>query len=193
VAADTGAFQARTGDYDLDGWPEPRGSLTPAAVLVALVRRDPELTLLLTQRTGHLTDHAGQISFPGGRMEHGDAGPVATALRETEEELGIGPSFVEVAGYLDSYETVTGFLVVPVVGFVAPGFRLRPDPHEVADAFEVPLSFILDPRNQQTHTRTLRNRPRSYYVFEYGHRYIWGATAGMLVNLGRRVRGEARV
>ena len=146
--------------------------------------------MLLTQRTKHLADHAGQISFPGGRAEPGDRGPVETALRETQEEIGLGPDYIEVAGYLDNYETVTAFLVTPVVGFVSPGFTLKLDGFEVAEAFEVPLDFILDPRNHQTHNSIVNGRKRYYYVLEYENRYIWGATAGMLINLFRRVSGK---
>jgi len=190
-AARVGEHRARVSDYDLNRRPQTPRHLTAAAVLVPLVERDDGLTVLLTRRTDHLHDHAGQISFPGGREEAHDGGPVATALRETEEEIGLEPRFVEVAGFLDSYETVTGFLVTPVVGFVAPGFTIVPDRFEVADVFEVPLEFVLDPGNHRTDSRVVRGRPRSYYVLEYQRRYIWGATAGMLINLCRRVRGDA--
>ncbi|NIR29102.1 MAG: CoA pyrophosphatase [Gammaproteobacteria bacterium] len=181
---------AGTSDYDLNRWPRDVRNLTPAAVLVPLIERSDGFTVLLTERTQHLNDHAGQISFPGGRLESQDRGPVDAALRETEEEVGIAPEFVEVAGYLDSYETVTGYLVAPVVGFVRKGFRLRPDHFEVADVFEVPLDFLLDPLNHQMHSRHVRGEDRRFYVFEYGARYIWGATAGMLMNLCRRLRDE---
>ncbi len=188
VPSDVG--RASISDYDLNQSPRGVRTLTPAAVLVPLIERAGGLTVLFTERTQHLSDHAGQISFPGGRLEHQDRGPVDAALRETEEEVGIGPDYVDVAGYLDSYETVTGYLVAPVVGFVREGFRLRPDRFEVADVFEVPLAFLLDPDNHQMHSRHVRGQDRHFYVFEYGARYIWGATAGMLMNLCRRLRSE---
>ena len=182
--------QALVSDYDLNTRPAAPRNLNPAAVLVPLVDRTSGFTVLLTQRTRHLSDHAGQISFPGGRAEPGDRGPVETALRETREEIGLGPDYIEVAGYLDSYETVTAFLVTPVVAFVSPGFTLKLDEFEVAEAFEVPLNFILDSSNHQTHNRIVNGRKRYYYVLEYENRYIWGATAGMLINLFRRISGE---
>jgi 8-oxo-dGTP pyrophosphatase MutT (NUDIX family) len=188
VSIEIANSQALVSDYDLNTRPAAPRNLNPAAVLVPLVERTNGFTVLLTQRTKHLADHAGQISFPGGRAEPGDRGPVETALRETQEEIGLGPDHIEVAGYLDNYETVTAFLVTPVVGFVSPGFTLKLDEFEVAEAFEVPLDFILDPRNHQTHNRIVHGRKRYYYVLEYENRYIWGATAGMLINLFRRVR-----
>lgn len=177
----------RFGDHDLNAAPVPPRPLRPAAVLVPLVERPGGHTVLLTQRTEHLHDHAGQISFPGGRVEPDDAGIVDTALRETREEIGLASEYIDVVGYLDTYETVTGYLITPVVSFVTPGFRLRIDHIEVADAFEVPLEFILDPKNHQIHSRMRHGARRRYYVFEYRDRYIWGATAGMLMNLYRRL------
>ena len=174
-------------DYDLDGVARATRTLTAAAVLVPLVDHDDGLSVLLTQRTDHLHDHAGQISFPGGRLEAADAGPVAAALRETEEEVGLASSHIEVVGYLDDYETITGYLVTPVVGFVTPGYRLVLDSFEVAAAFEVPLGYILDPANHQTRNVVRHGVRRRYYVVEYRHRYIWGATAGMLMDLYRRI------
>jgi 8-oxo-dGTP pyrophosphatase MutT (NUDIX family) len=190
AAQATGA--APSSDYDLNAnlRPIPGRTLTPAAVLVPLVERPAGFTVLLTRRTDHLHDHAGQVSFPGGRVEAGDESPMGTALRETEEEIGLPRELVRVAGMLDAYETVTGFLVTPVVGFVDPGFELSPDPFEVAEIFEVPLAFLLDPANHQRHSRIRSGRRRHYYVFEYGRHYIWGATAGMLVNLCRRMRNK---
>lgn len=181
----------RASDFDLTPrfTPEPQ-NLTAAAVLVPLVERPDGLTVLLTQRTQHLRDHPGQISFPGGRAEEHDDGPAGTALRETEEEIGLTPNFIELAGYLDNYETGTAFLVTPVVGFVTPGFTLAIDNVEVAETFEVPLSFIMKTENRRTESRIARGTRRHYYVFEYEDRYIWGATAGMLVNLLRRIAGE---
>ena len=182
------AARPPTSDHDLNFEPVSRPArLTAAAVLVPLVERAGGFQVLLTQRTDHLNDHAGQISFPGGRAEATDRCPIDTALRETEEEIGLAREFVDVVGYLDDYETVTGFRVTPVVSFVAEGFTLALDQFEVADAFEVPLQFILDPRNHQTHSAMHRGRRRSYHVFEYRDRYIWGATAGMLMNLYRRL------
>lgn len=162
----------------------PSRPLTPAAVLVPLVRRDSGLTVLLTQRTAHLANHGGQISFPGGRMETDDRDATAAALRETEEEIGLDRAHVEVLGFLDSYVTITGFSVAPVVGLVTPPFTLILDSFEVAEAFEVPLAFFLDRANHQRHFRTTpQGQKRYYWAMPYQERYIWGATAGMLVNL----------
>jgi 8-oxo-dGTP pyrophosphatase MutT (NUDIX family) len=166
------------------------GPLTSAATLVPIIDRPGELTLLLTQRTDHLNDHPGQISFPGGRMEAGDESPLATALRETEEEIGLAREFVSVAGYLDAYATGTGFLVTPVVGLVSPGFSLAPDTFEVAEVFEVPLEYLLDARNYRREELQVRTGKRWFYVIEYERRYIWGATAGMLMNLSQKLRGD---
>ena len=159
--------------------------LRSAAVLVPLVARPAGLTVLLTRRTDHLANHAGQISFPGGRLEDADDGPVACALRETEEETGLAPGYVDVLGRMDDYVTVTGFRVVPVVGLVAPGFTLDPDSFEVAEVFEVPLAFLLDAANHKRVERVVNGRSRPYYAIPYGDYYIWGATAGMLINLHR--------
>ncbi len=184
---------APTSDYDLNPAPRAKHPLTAAAVLVPLVTRSDGYTVLLTQRTDHLHDHAGQISFPGGRAEDHDRSPIATALREATEEIGLDAEFVEVRGLLDYYETVTGYLVVPVVGIVSTGFELILDDFEVAEAFEVPLDFLLEPANRQRHRRMLRGKERRYYVYEYEDRYIWGATAGILTNLARRISGEIGV
>ncbi|AWK85419.1 CoA pyrophosphatase [Azospirillum thermophilum] len=174
------------GDHDLnpDLTPPPDGQgLRDAAVLVPLVDRGEEITVIFTQRTANLTAHAGQISFPGGRMEPSDESAEDTALRETEEEIGLTRDRVEILGRLDTYVTRTGFRVTPVVGLVQPPFTLTPDPTEVAEVFEVPLSFILDPENPRRHSREFLGKPRYFYAFPYEQRYIWGATAGMLVNL----------
>lgn len=152
-----------------------------AAVLVPVVLH-AQPTILLTERTQNLLDHAGQVSFPGGRRETVDSNAVQTALRETFEETGLDRSWVEPAGFLDGYLTITGYAVTPVVGLVRPGFNLKPDPVEVAEIFEVPLAFLRDPSNRQTHKRRLEGRELGYYVFEYGRHHIWGATAAMLVN-----------
>jgi 8-oxo-dGTP pyrophosphatase MutT (NUDIX family) len=153
-----------------------------AAVLVPIVAR-PELTVLLTERTAHLATHAGQIAFPGGKVEPDDPDPVHTALREAEEEIGLSRTLVEPLGFLDGYRTGTGFLVTPVVALVTPDFTLSIDPGEVASAFEVPLAFLMDSENHKRHSREWRGRQRHYYAMPFGDRYIWGATAGMLKNL----------
>jgi len=141
--------------------------------------------VLFTQRTAHLKNHSGQVSFPGGRAEPGDASAEFTALRETEEEIGLAMQRVEVLARLPDYRTRTGFRVTPVIGLVAPPLELAPDPREVAEVFEVPLAFLMDERNRQRRTREFQGQQVGYYVFEYGERVIWGATAGILVNLNR--------
>jgi 8-oxo-dGTP pyrophosphatase MutT (NUDIX family) len=184
-------IQTITGDYAVAGIAAEQRTLTPAAVLVPLVERPEGYMVLLTQRTAHLEHHPGQISFPGGRAEAEDASPVETALREAEEEIGLDRRHVvEIAGFLDLYQTVTGFLVTPVVGFVTPPFDLKLDAFEVADAFEVPLDFILDPRHHEQHSMDYQGQPRRYYVIPYQNRFIWGATAAMLVGLARRIAGN---
>lgn len=175
------------GDLHLEHPERPLDQLTPAAVLVPLVDRPDGLSVLLTQRTAHLTDHAGQISFPGGRAETEDLHPIGTALRETEEEIGLRSTHIDVVGCLDNYETGTGYIVVPVVAFVSPDFSLTLDDFEVAEAFEVPLAFMLDSNNRQTLERDVGQRQRRYYAYQYQERFIWGATAGMLDNLARRL------
>ncbi len=170
--------------------PGREGVATPAAVLVPLVNRPEGLTLLLTQRSAGLPDHPGQISFPGGRVEPDDATLVHAALRETTEEVGLPAARVTVLGELAQYETVTGYLVTPIVGWVEPPFALVPDPLEVADVFEVPLAFLLDPRNQQRHFRMLGELRRDFWAIPYGERYIWGATAAMLLMLDRTLRAD---
>jgi 8-oxo-dGTP pyrophosphatase MutT (NUDIX family) len=157
----------------------------PASVLMPIVQRPQELSVLFTRRTAHLRDHSGQISFPGGRAEPHDASPEATALREAEEEIGLEPQRVEVLGKLSDYHTRTDFRVTPVVGLVAPGFELRLDAREVEEVFEVPLSFILDPAHHERHWREFQGRRVHYFAIPYRDYYIWGATAGMLVNLYR--------
>nr|MBL8411893.1 CoA pyrophosphatase [Dechloromonas sp.] len=161
--------------------------LTPAAVLFPIVRRDAHHTVLLTQRTAHLRDHAGQISFPGGRVEAEDASPTHTALRETEEEIGLARDRIEILGFLPEYRTGTGFRVTPVVALVMPPFELHPDPFEVAEVFEVPLDFLLDPANHQRHSMHYRGALRNYFAMPYGDYFIWGATAGMIRSLTARL------
>jgi 8-oxo-dGTP pyrophosphatase MutT (NUDIX family) len=170
-------------DFALNDLDQPPVELRAAAVLVPLVDRDGVLSVLLTQRTEDMPSHAGQIAFPGGRKQAEDASLVVTALRETEEEVGIDRSFVDVVGPIDTYVTRTGYAVTPIIGFVRPAFTLKPDPREVADIFEVPLEFFLDPANHHVHSRTWQGRERRYYAMPYGERYVWGATAGMIKNL----------
>src|SRR5882762_3928218 len=163
--------------------------IRPAAVLVPLVRREGGLTVLFTRRTAHLNDHAGQISFPGGRSEPGDAYAAETALREAAEEIGLAATRVEVLGELHKYVTVTGYRVTPVVGLVAPPLELRLDEFEVAEVFEEPLEFLLDPENHQRNSVAQQGRERRYYAIPYPQYYIWGATAGILMNLHSFLKG----
>lgn len=165
--------------------------LTPAAVLFPIVQRGSGQTVLLTQRTAHLRDHAGQISFPGGRVEADDPSPVATALRETEEEIGLARKHVEILGFLPEYHTGTGFRVTPVVALLTPPFDLSPDPFEVAEVFEVPLAFLLDPANHQRHSLHYRGALRHFFAMPYGDYFIWGATAGMIRSLSERLDLQA--
>jgi len=164
--------------------------LTPAAVLVPIVVRGSGLTVLLTQRTAHLRDHAGQVSFPGGRSEPGDPSAEATALREAEEEVGIDPAQVEILGRLPDYRTGTGFVVTPVVGLVTPPLNLKLDDFEVAEVFEPPLDFLLDRANHQRQTIQARGALREFWAMPWQGYFIWGATAGMLVSLRRALYGE---
>ncbi|MBU3077110.1 CoA pyrophosphatase [Sphingomonas quercus] len=159
---------------------------TPAAVLVPVVDR-PAPTLILTRRTETLRRHPGQVAFPGGRLDPGDSGPVDAALREAEEEIGLPRRLVDVIGTADAYRTVTGFSVTPVVGIVPPDLPLVPHDAEVAAVFEVPLDFVLDIANQVERAGEFRGRERRYYEIMWGDWRIWGATAAMIVNLGRRL------
>jgi 8-oxo-dGTP pyrophosphatase MutT (NUDIX family) len=174
-------------DYDLNPhFDRIKQELVPAAVLLPIIARtDP--TLLFTRRTAHLARHAGQVSFPGGRWHPEDSSLTATALRETQEETSIEPNRVSVAGFLDPYETGTGFAILPVVALIDEGFSLRPDPHEVAEIFEVPLAFLLDPANCQKGSREWRGHQREFYAFAWRGHNIWGATAAILVNLRERL------
>jgi 8-oxo-dGTP pyrophosphatase MutT (NUDIX family) len=158
----------------------------PAAVLIPVVDHS-QPTVLLTQRAAHLNDHAGQISFPGGKIDATDASPLDTALREAEEEIGLGREFVDPIGYLDLYATGFGFRILPTVARVRPGFRLRINKSEVDDAFEVPLAFLMNPVNHQVHSKEFRGMERSYYAMPFAERYIWGATAGILRVLYERI------
>lgn len=158
------------------------GALRTAAVLVPVISRGSDLSVLFTRRTDHLHDHAGQISFPGGRAEPHEESAAQTALRETEEEIGLASDRVEILGILSEYVTVTGYRVTPVVGLVRPPLELKPDDFEVAEIFEVPLGFLLDPSNHQRNSVVHLGQQRHYYALPYGQYYIWGATAGMLMN-----------
>ncbi len=163
--------------------------VTEAAVLVPVVDRSGRLQLLFTQRTPHLDNHAGQISFPGGRVEEADTSREETALRETEEEIGLPRSAVHVLGRLPVYDNLSGFRITPVVGWIEAPFELKPDPFEVASAFEAPLEHFLDPANYQRREFHFRGRHRHYMAIPYEGRYIWGATAGMLYELCRMLGG----
>jgi 8-oxo-dGTP pyrophosphatase MutT (NUDIX family) len=158
----------------------------PAAVLIAVVDH-PEPSVLLTQRSAHLNDHAGQISFPGGKIDATDASPLDAALREAFEEVGLQREFIEPIGYLDLYATGFGFRILPTVARVRPGFTLRISEAEVDDAFEVPLAFLMNPANHQVHSKEFRGIARSYYAMPFAERYIWGATAGILRVLYERI------
>lgn len=179
------------GDHDLD--PVIRTiadirPIRPAAVLIPVVdHEDP--TVLLTLRTAALPSHAGQVAFPGGKIDPEDETPVAAALREAEEEIGLDRKHVEPLGYLDLYLSGTGFRIVPTVARVAPGFALKVNPAEVEDVFEVPLAFLMGPENHQRHSREWRGMMRTYYAMPFGERYIWGVTAGILRNLYERLYG----
>jgi 8-oxo-dGTP pyrophosphatase MutT (NUDIX family) len=166
---------------------------TPAAVLVPLVEHDSGLTVLLTQRATTLKDHAGQISFPGGRIEPSDADAWHAALREAHEEIGLLPSLVEFAGYLPDHVVISGFRVTPVVGFVKPEYQLRIATAEVHDVFEVPLDYILDAANHKTRQRQIGELTIDIHDIPYGDRNIWGATAGMLMTFRRRLQARTAI
>ena len=172
-------------DGRLSMTPDEIAATTPAAVLVPVINRPDGLSVLLTRRTDHLSDHAGQISFPGGKVDAKDSSPEETALRETEEEIGLDRSHVHLLGRLPDYFIPTGFRVTPVIGWVEPPFALKLDPFEVADAFEVPFSFLVDPSHRQLQSAMRNGRLRHFYAMPYGAYNIWGATAGMLVVLSR--------
>ena len=179
----------RTGDSGNDRMLEliaQEQPVRPAAVLIPVVdHREP--TVLLTQRSPHLSSHAGQISFPGGKIDATDRSPVDAALREADEEVGLKREFVEPIGYLDVYGTAFGFRILPTVAKVKPGFELAINESEVVDAFEVPLAFLMNPENHQIHSREFRGAERSYYAMPFAERYIWGATAGILRALYERI------
>jgi 8-oxo-dGTP pyrophosphatase MutT (NUDIX family) len=185
------SLPARRGDLDLDPAAWQKAGVTasrPAAVLVGVVDR-PDPTVILTMRTAHLPSHAGQIAFPGGKIETQDGGPLAAALREAHEEIGLDSALVDPLGYLDLYLTFSGFRILPVVARVEPDYRLTLNADEVADAFEVPLAFLMGPENHQKHQRDWKGIIRHYYAMPYQDRYIWGVTAGILRNLYERVYG----
>jgi 8-oxo-dGTP pyrophosphatase MutT (NUDIX family) len=173
-------------------YPGREGAPVLAAVLIPLVMREEGVTVMLTQRTAHLYDHAGQISFPGGKIETSDASPVAAALREAQEETGLGAEWVDVRGTMPPYLTATGFSITPVVALVRPGFQLAPDSFEVAEIFEVPLAFIADPGNHRLHRAELPDgRVRQFYSMPWDKYFIWGATAAMLRNLYHLLANQA--
>ena len=177
------------GDHDADPVMKKMAEvrpIRPAAVLVPIVDH-PEPTVLLTQRAQHLPDHPGQISFPGGKIDKTDASPLASALREADEEIGLDRNLVEPIGYLDLYMTTLGYRIVPVIARVTPGFALRLNTSEVDASFEVPLAFLMDQDNVQRHSRDWQGMTRHYYAISFGERYIWGVTAGILRNLHERI------
>jgi 8-oxo-dGTP pyrophosphatase MutT (NUDIX family) len=182
-------IEAVRGDLDLDAtlWEKAGVTATrPAAVLVPVVDR-PDPTVLLTLRTAALSSHAGQIAFPGGKIEASDATPLAAALREADEEIGLDEAFVEPIGYLDLYLTMSGFRILPALARVAPNFTAKINPTEVDDVFEVPLAFLMDAQNHALHSRDWKGVVRRYYAMPFGERYIWGVTAGILRNLYERI------
>jgi len=177
------------GDLDLDPavWERAGVAATrPAAVLVGIVDR-PQPTVLLTLRAGELPSHPGQVAFPGGKIEPDDATPLDAATREAHEEIGLAGSLINPIGYLDLYFTFSGFRILPMVARVAPDHELLLNAHEVAEAFEVPLAFLMDEKNHQRRSREFRGVTREYYAMPFGERYIWGVTAGILRNLYERV------
>ncbi len=179
----------KRGDHDVDPVMQQIAEIRPirpAAVLVPVVDH-PEPTVLLTQRSAHLPDHAGQVSFPGGKIDASDADPRASALREAKEEIGLDRSHIEPIGYLDLYMTTLGYRIVPVIARVRPGFTLTLNTSEVDVIFEVPLAFLMDQANVQRHSRVWQGMTRHYYAITFGERYIWGVTAGILRNMHERI------
>jgi 8-oxo-dGTP pyrophosphatase MutT (NUDIX family) len=175
-------------ELELDGTPVLGAALPkPAAVLVPVVLREGEAMVLFTQRAPGLRDHSGQVAFPGGKIDQTDASALSTALREAQEEIGLEPSLVTPLGYLDAYLSSSNYIVMPVVGLVTPVFQLSLNTAEVAEVFEVPLRFLMDPENHELRSREWKGRLRQYYAIPFGERYIWGVTAGIVRNLYERL------
>lgn len=181
----------RNGDHVLNHGPEEilrlAGEVRPAAVLVPIVRYTNTLNILLTLRSDHLPSHAGQVAFPGGKVDQTDKNPLDTALRETEEEVGIHRKHIEILGCLDSYQTASGFRILPIVGMINEGYSYQIDTNEVADIFEVPLDFLMSPDNHKKESMVWKNKERFFYSMPWQDRYIWGATAGIIRNLYERL------
>jgi 8-oxo-dGTP pyrophosphatase MutT (NUDIX family) len=175
-------------DYEFNpAWGAAKVAARPSAVLVPIVARPEGLSVILIQRPATMAAHAGEVSFPGGKVDAADASPVETALREAEEEIGLARAHVEVLGFLDCYQIRSGFRVVPLVGLVTPPFTLEVHAREVVDAFEVPLAFLMDSANHEKHSREMRGETQLFYAMPYESRYIWGATAAMIRNLFERL------
>jgi len=191
VPASSIDFSLPSGRSDFDLNPDYHEDLSvlprPAAVLIPVINHDAGAQVLLTRRPENMASHPGQVAFPGGKIEKSDASIVAAALREAEEEVGLDPSLVDILGYLDTYQTSSGFRITPVVGLVPSPYCLELDCREVEEAFEVPLKFLMTGHNHQKHSRIWRGKNRAYYAMPYGDKFIWGATAGMLKNLYDRV------
>lgn len=183
---------AVNGDHSLNGSPAPLGDMRLAAVLVPIIARPSGPTLLLTVRASHLPKHAGQIAFPGGKVEAHDASPIAAAIRETHEEVGIASHHIDVLGSIDVYQTVTEFRVLPVIAWLDDAVTMRADENEVADIFEVPLDYVLDRQNHRIEHAEYKGLQRRYYTIEYQDRVIWGATAGMIRNLSDRLHRQTQ-
>ena len=180
----TGDHELNSGITDLSDLEQ---DIRPAAVLVPLIRYSDKLNILLTRRSEHLSTHAGQIAFPGGKVDDTDHGPVAAALRETEEEVGIQRNHVDILGHLDSYQTGSGFRILPIVGIINEGYSYKLEVNEVDEIFEVPLDFLMSPENHKRESIFWKNKDRHYYAMPYENRYIWGATAGIIRNLYERL------
>lgn len=189
-----GASRNVAGDHELNPhWPDARLAgvrRRASAVLIPVIPRRAGAWVLMTRRADHLIEHAGQIAFPGGKIGRDDPTALAAALRETGEEIGLAPEFVDVIGRLDDYRTATGFDIAPFIGILRPGFVLTPDPGEVAEILEVPLEFLMSPANHQLHEVIWQGRPRRFHAMPYRNYYIWGATAGILRSMYERLYSE---